>query len=106
MQTDGGVGRAGSAGDEGNPRPPGELAIGLGHIRRRRLVPAGDERKVVGHRAQGLERREIALAGHAEDHACAMCAERIDKRLAAAMRRVGHHLTARTMPAAASRTLG
>ena len=49
MHADGGLGRARPARDEADTRAPGQLAVGLGHVRGARLVPAGDQadRRVV-----------------------------------------------------------
>ncbi len=60
----GGVRRAGAARDHADARPAGELAVGVGHVRRADLVTAGDEadRRVV----ERVEHRQVALARHAE----------------------------------------
>ena len=43
VHADAGVSRAGTAGDEANARPSGQLSVGLGHVRGAGLHPAGDE---------------------------------------------------------------
>ena len=60
----GGVRGAGAAGDHADPRPAGELAVGVGHVRGANLVAARDEadRRVV----ERVEHCQVALAGDAE----------------------------------------
>jgi hypothetical protein len=82
--TDRGVHRARRSRDQADPRAPGELAGGLGHVRRRRLVARGDE----AHRAvvERVEDREVALARNPECDARAVERELIDEDPAAAAR--------------------
>ena len=56
--------RAGTARDKADARLPGELPVGLGHVRGPRLVTAGDETD--GAVAQRVENVDVALAGNAE----------------------------------------
>ena len=56
-----GVGRAGPAGDEGDSRPPGHLAVGVGHIGDPAFLPAHDEVDVVGV-VERVEHGEEAFA--------------------------------------------
>ena len=61
-----GIRRARAPGDETDPRPPGQLAVGFGHHGAAAFLPADDEldlRRVV----ERVEHRQIALAGHPED---------------------------------------
>ena len=64
------------------PGPAGELAVGVGHVRRARLVAAGDQpdRRVV----EAVEDVEVALARHAERELGAVDDELVDEELAAA----------------------
>ncbi len=79
MDAVGGVGRAGSAGDEAHPRPPGEPPLGQRHHRRARLLPAdGDrDRSVV----QRVERGKVGFARHAIDALDPLGDELIDEDL-------------------------
>ena len=63
------------------PGPPGELAVGLGHVRGARLVAARDQadRRVV----QPVEQREVALARDAEGDVGAVHGELVHEHLAA-----------------------
>ena len=82
MNSDGRLRRAGPARDQADPRPPGQLAVGVGHVGGAGLVAAGDQpdRRVV----QAVEHLEEALAGHAEDDVGAVHDELVDEQLAAA----------------------
>ncbi len=75
------VRRARAARDDGDARPAGELAVGVGHVRRAGLVTARDQadRRVV----EAVEHREEALARHAEDDVGAVDDELVDEQLAA-----------------------
>ena len=78
----GGVGGARPTGDEADTGPARQLAIGIGHHRRPALLAAdgqGDLRRIV----ERVERRQIALAGHAEGMIGALRPERIDQDLPA-----------------------
>ena len=85
VHADGRVGRARAARDEADPRPAGELAVRLGHVRGGSLVAARDEpdRRVV----ERIEHRQVALAGDAESQLDAVQLELVDERLAAASHR-------------------
>ena len=66
MDTDGGVGRPRPPGDKTQPRPAGELAIGLGHVGRAAFLAAGHQAQAIGHIVKGIQHRQIALARYAE----------------------------------------
>ena len=70
--------RARAARDEADAGPPRQLAVRLSHVRRGRLVPAGDEadRRVV----ERVEDREVALPRDAERELDAMELQLIDER--------------------------
>ena len=91
MQADGRVRRSGPARDEADPRAAGELAVRVGHVRRAGLVPAGDQtdRRIV----EGVEDRQEALAGNAEDGVGGVAHELIDEQLPA---RAGHRSRTRS----------
>ncbi len=78
VQAGAGVAGAGAARDEAHARPPGELAVSLGHDGGAAFLAAGDEADGVGvvHR---IERREIAFAGHAEHRVGAVDLELVDQ---------------------------
>ena len=82
MDADAGVGRAGAAGDEGDARAAGHLAVGVGHVGDPAFLAADDGldlRRVV----QRVEHGEEALARHGEDAVAALDPELVDKDLAA-----------------------
>ena len=77
-----GVGRAGTAGDEGDARAAGHLAVGVGHVGDAAFLPADDRvdlRRVV----KRVEHREEALARHGEDAVAALDPELVDEDAAA-----------------------
>ena len=76
-----GVGRAGAAGDEADPRPSGEPPLGQRHHRRARFLPAhGDfDRRVV----HGVERGEEGFAWNAVDAFDPLDDELVDENLSA-----------------------
>ena len=76
-----GIGGARPAGDETDAGPAGRLADRLGHHRRAALLPADRERDVAV--MEGVERREIAFARHAEGVPHAMRDQLIDENFAA-----------------------
>ena len=67
--------------DDRDARPPGELPVGVGHVRGTALVAARDQadRRVI----EAVEQREEALARNAEDGVGAMDDELVDEELAA-----------------------
>ena len=73
------IGGAGAAGDEADAGRPGRLADRLRHHGGAALLPADRHRD--GPVVQGIERRDIALARHAEDVAHAVQHELIDQHL-------------------------
>ena len=83
MDADGGVGRAGPARHEGDAGAAGELAVGLGHVRRAALLPADDERQPVGDVVERIEHGEVAFARHAERVRGALCKQAGDEDFAA-----------------------
>jgi hypothetical protein len=87
VHADRGVRGARAAGDDRDPRPAGELSVGVGHVRRAGLVPA-DHVAEVGV-AQRVEHRQVALAGDAEEAVGAVDPELVDEDLAAAARHNG-----------------
>ncbi len=66
MHAHAGVAGARAAGDQADAGLAGQLAIGLGHVGGAGLVAAGDDPDAIGNIGQGVEQRQIALAGHAE----------------------------------------
>ena len=61
-----GLGRARAARHEAQSRAAGELAVGLGHVRRPRLLAADHELHLVLHVVEPIKHREEALAGYGE----------------------------------------
>ncbi len=74
------IGGAGPARDEADARPAGRLAAGFRHDGGAALVPADGDRDVAV--VEGVERRDIALARHAEHVAHAVDDELIDQNFA------------------------
>ena len=82
------IGRAGAAGDEGDARLAGHLAVGVGHIADSAFLAADyyvDFRRVV----ERVEDGEEAFPGHGEDAVAALDLELLDKDLAAGACRHG-----------------
>jgi hypothetical protein len=79
VNPDRGVRGARPARDEGDAGPPGELAVGLGHVRRPALLPAYDEPDRVARVAERVERREVALSRNAEDRVDPVDPELVDE---------------------------
>ena len=75
------VGGAGAARDHGDPGPPGELAVGLGHHGGAALLAADDVADLAV--VERIEEPEIAFAGHAEGEVDAVDLELVDQDLAA-----------------------
>ena len=82
MHADAGVGRAGAAGDEADARPPGELAVRLGHEGGAALVAAGHEADAVAVLVEAVQRRQEALARHAEHRVDALRHQRLHEGVA------------------------
>ena len=78
----------GTAGDEADAGLAGELAVGLRHVGRAAFLAADDVADRVALGVKRVERREIALAGHAEDRVGAVDAQLVDQDLRAAAARV------------------
>lgn len=79
MDTAGGIGRSGPAGDESYAGRPVELAAGLGHRRRATLMPGND----IGNTRimKAIQYRQIAFAWNAKYAFYALFFQRFDKRL-------------------------
>ena len=78
MDAGAGVGRAGTARDEGDAGPPGHLAVGVGHIGDAAFLPADDSvdfRRVM----ERVEHGEKALARHGEDPVATLDPELVDE---------------------------
>jgi hypothetical protein len=58
--------------------------MGLGHIRRTALMPAGDETDGVRMCYEPIEQPKVAFTGNAKNQSCAMDLELISQDLAAA----------------------
>ena len=89
MHSDAGIGGAGTARHEADAGLAGQLAVGLGHVGRAAFLAADDVADGVALRVERVERREIALAGHAEDGVGAVDAQLVDQNLRAAAARMG-----------------
>jgi hypothetical protein len=88
VDSDGGVGRAGPASDEGDAGPAGHLAVGLGHVGDAAFLTADDEVDL-GRVVQRIEHGQEALARHGEDAIAALRHEIVDEDAATAAR-LGH----------------
>ncbi len=89
VDADAGVRGAGTARDERDAGPAGELAVRLRHVGRAAFLPAHDEREAVAHVEERVEDREIALAGNRESVRRALREEIGDEYFAAGAGR-GH----------------
>ena len=78
MDAGAGVGRAGAAGDEGDARAAGHLAVGVGHVGDPAFLPA-DDRVDLGRVVERVEHGEEALARHGEDAVAALDLELVDE---------------------------
>ena len=76
------IGRTGPAGDEGDSRAAGHLAVGVGHVGDPAFLPADDEVDLFCV-VERIEDREEALARHRKDAVAALDFELIDKNPAA-----------------------
>ena len=72
MDADRGVGRAGAAGNKSDARLAGQLAVGVGHVGDAAFLPADDEFELILALVDGVEYREVRLAGYAEAKAGAV----------------------------------
>ncbi len=77
------VGHPRTARYEANAGPPGQLAVGLGHVRRAALLPADNEPDAVLDLAERLDGAEKALAGDAERQLNAVADEIVHQDAAA-----------------------
>jgi hypothetical protein len=82
VDADRGVRRPGPPRDEADARTPRQLPVGLGHVRRARLVPADDELDT--RVAQGVEDGQVALPGDAEGDVDPVQLELVDEDAPAA----------------------
>ena len=95
VDTDRGVRRTRSAGDEGDAGFAGHLAPGIGHVGNATFLAADDEVDLVLNVVERIERGEIAFTRHAEDGIDAVQTQAIDKDLSAGAevrRRISHDL--------------
>jgi hypothetical protein len=76
------IGGARPAGDEAHARPPGELAVRLGHEGRAALLPVHDEARAIAVRMKAVEHREEAFARHAECDLHALRDQALDDQVA------------------------
>ncbi|MNE41717.1 hypothetical protein D3C80_1358030 [compost metagenome] len=82
VHADRGVGGAGAAGDEADARLAGQLAVRLGHVGGAALLAAHHQVDLLADIVQGVEHRQVALAGHAEGALHAIEQKGIDQNLA------------------------
>ena len=82
MDAGAGVGRAGAAGDEGDARAAGHLAVGVGHVGDAAFLPA-DDGVDLGRVVERVEHGEEAFARHGEDAVAALDLELVDEDAAA-----------------------
>ena len=83
VHADRGVARPRSPGYQADARLAGELAVSLRHVGGAVLVAAGDEADGVAGVMEGVEHRQVALAGDAEGGVHAVQAQGIDDVFAA-----------------------
>ncbi|CFM02052.1 Uncharacterised protein [Bordetella pertussis] len=83
MHADAGVGGAGAAGDEADPRLAGQLAIGLGHVGRAAFLAADNGVDGAAMLVQGVDAGQVALAGNHEHAPRAVHAQLLHQDLAA-----------------------
>ena len=96
MDSGAGIGCAGAARDEGDARPPGHLAVGVGHVADPAFLPADDQvdlRRVM----ERIEDGEEAFPGNGENAVAALDLELVDKDLAAGACRHGDALATATL---------
>jgi hypothetical protein len=79
MHTDRRLRGAGPARDEAQPRPVGELAVRLGHVRRARLLAAHHELQLVPHVVEPVQHGEEAFARHGEREVRAVRDQLVDE---------------------------
>ena len=84
-----GVGRARAAGDEGDAGPPGQLAVGVGHIGDPALLPA-DDSVDRGRVVERVEDGEEAFAGNGEHPVAPLRDELVNEDAAAGANGLGH----------------
>src|SRR5262249_26252073 len=94
------IGGAGPARDEADARPPGGLAAGFRHDGGPALLPANGDGDIAV--VEGIERRDIALAGHAKHVAHPMNDELVDQNFAGGPSAVvgAHHASPMALPLA------
>jgi len=81
VHADRGVGRSRTARDEADPGAPGDLGPGLGHVGGAAVLARDDQADSLARVVEGVEHREIALAGNAERGIDAVDFQRIDENL-------------------------
>ncbi len=81
VHADRGVGRSGTARDETDPGAPGDLGPRLGHVSSAAVLARNDQADRFARVVEGIEHREIALAGNAERGVDAVDFQRIDENL-------------------------
>ena len=67
VDADGGVRRPGTARDDRHAGTAGQLARGLGHVSGATFLPADNEGQAIANVDEGVEDRQVALAGDAEE---------------------------------------
>src|SRR5258708_7741524 len=100
VHADRSVGRSGPSRDEADPRAPGDLGPGLGHVRGAAVLARDDQAYGIARVVERVENGEIALAGYAECGIDAVDFQRIDEDLGRGPRcaGVGHCWTVREKP--------
>ena len=83
VDTDAGVGRARPARDHADTGTAGQLAVGVGHVRRAAFLAADDESDLVATLVEAVEDGEKALAGDAETEIDALGDQVVDKNVPA-----------------------
>ena len=78
MNADAGVAGPGTARDQANPRPPGQLAMGLGHVGGAAFVAAGNHANR-GRVVQRVKDWKVTFTRHAKRDVSAMKPQRIDQ---------------------------
>ena len=68
MHADRAMAGTGAARDHRRRRPTGQLAVGLGHVHRARLEPAGDQLQLLAHIVQPVEHVEETISPGTREH--------------------------------------
>ena len=88
MQSDAGIGGAGTARDEGDAGLSGQFSVSLRHVGGAALLAADDVADGVALGVQRVEGGQVALAWHPEDRVGAVDAQLVDQDLRATATRV------------------